>query len=461
MVSSDGDACLHWRVGEWMLQHKQIIRADVFSHTRFGQPIISKEWLSELIFAAAGRWSGLYGLCAVAALVIASTFALLHRQLLREDNDLVIAVLITLLAAWASSQHWLARPHVFSFLMVLLWNDALRRFERGGSLRWLNVRLGVLTLLWVNLHGAFLAGFAILGAYWIGAAFGLLQMSDAAAQNASRQKLKALTMAALLCAVVSLINPNGLVLHFHNIQFLNSEFLRNWLAEYRSSDFHLPEARGFLAWLGLMFFTLALTRPQVSVSEGLLLISWTYFALYSARNVPLLAILSAPILAPGLSQAWRTRWNDFSLRLQTLNTASRGWPLVALAAFMALVFVPHQTEMVASKWPVSAVVYIHQNPDEFRGNMFNQYTWGGYLMQALPEHRVFVDGRTDFYGEALIRQFDDTASLRTNWMDALTQYNVSWTLMPTDHRLNLALALLPGWERVYSNEVATIYRKEP
>jgi hypothetical protein len=90
--------------------------------------------------------------------------------------------------------------------------------------------------------------------------------------------------------------------------------------------------------------------------------------------------------------------------------------------------------------------------------MFNQYVWGGYLLHALPEHRVFVDGRTDFYGESLIRQYDDTASLRTNWMQALEEYHVSWTLLPTEHRLNLALALLPGWQRVYSNEVATVFR---
>src|SRR5881392_1427150 len=73
MVASDGDACMHWRVGEWMLQHKQIFRTDVFSHTRFGQPIISKEWLSELIFAFAGRLGGLFGVSAVGALVIATT----------------------------------------------------------------------------------------------------------------------------------------------------------------------------------------------------------------------------------------------------------------------------------------------------------------------------------------------------------------------------------------------------
>jgi len=117
--------------------------------------------------------------------------------------------------------------------------------------------------------------------------------------------------------------------------------------------------------------------------------------------------------------------------------------------------------MPPDKWPVEAVDYIKKHPERFKGNMFNQYVWGGYLLHALPECRTFVDGRTDFYGEALIRQFDDTSALRTNWLQALQQYHVSWTLLPTEHRLNLALALLPDWERAYSNKVATIYCKRP
>src|SRR6266481_3983629 len=87
MVASDGDACMHWRVGEWMLQHRQIMLSDEFSHTKFGQPIISKEWLSEIIFAVAGRVASLYGLAVVAAIVIATTFALLHRQLVQATSD--------------------------------------------------------------------------------------------------------------------------------------------------------------------------------------------------------------------------------------------------------------------------------------------------------------------------------------------------------------------------------------
>src|SRR5580704_14723316 len=159
MVASDGDANMHWRVGEYMLETGHILRNDVFSHTRLGQPIITKEWLSEIIFALAGRLAGLYGLVVVAALLIATTFALLHRHLVRETGNHAVAIFVALLAASAACTHWLARPHAFSFLLAVFWIDALRRFDRGESAGRLLLSLGVLTVLWVNLHGGYLAGF--------------------------------------------------------------------------------------------------------------------------------------------------------------------------------------------------------------------------------------------------------------------------------------------------------------
>ena len=164
MVSSDGDPHMHWRVGEWMLEHGRILRHDEFSHTRPGAPVISKEWLAELLFATAGRMGGLYGLCVLAALVIATAFALLHHRLAQETNDWLVATVVTLLAAWAASVHWLARPHLFSLLLIVPWHECVRRLERGTQTRWMTLALMLLMGLWANVHGAFLAGFVVLGA---------------------------------------------------------------------------------------------------------------------------------------------------------------------------------------------------------------------------------------------------------------------------------------------------------
>lgn len=456
LVSGDGDANMHWRVGETMLQTKQVIRTDVFSHTMPGEPIISKEWLAQILFALAGRAGGLSGLAVLATIVIASTFALLHRQLVREGNDLLVATLLVLIAVWASIPHWHARPHVFSFLMLLLWHQAIRRFERLGGARRLALSLGVLTLFWVNLHGGYLAGFIVLGGYWLAA---LIEFKSTEA----RRKLIALTWVGLVCAAVSLLNPSGVHVHIHNLQFVRSSFFVNWLNEYSSTNFHESDSRGFLVWLAVLFLLLALRRPRLKVGAWIVLITWGYFALYAVRNVSFFVILSAPLIAPVLSEALHSdgmRYlRNVSERITRIDTPNRGWITVFAIAIIALAVASPVTSMPTGSWPVAAVDFIGKNPDRFGGNVFNLYGWGGYLLRALPEHKVFVDGRADFYGEALVREYDEVDELRPRWREVLERYGVRWTLLPVNHRLNQALALQHDWQRIYTDEVAAIYRQ--
>jgi len=462
LVASDGDACMHWRVGEDMLRSGQIVRADAYSHTMPGAPVITKEWLAELLFAGAGRLGGLYGLSVLGALVIATTFWLLHRQLLRDGNDLLVATVVTLLAAWAGVIHWLARPHVFTFLMVVLWNGALQRFESDGRAARLTAVLAALMLFWVNLHGAFLVGFVILGAYWLGAAVECVWPTAAVSRAAARRKLGVLTLAGLLTLAVSLLNPNGWHLHQHNIQFMRSSYLTGLLFEHRPMDLRSPDALGFLVWLAALVVALTLRqRPRLTAATVILIAGWSCLAFYAVRNIPLTALITAPIVAPSLSACVRGRWRALSERLSAVNAVSKGGLVVAVIVLAAIVCVPRPTVMPPDRWPVNAVKFIHHHPEQFTGNMLNQHVWGGYLMWVMPEHKVFVDGRTDFYGEAFIRDFLDMTQLRPGWREKLDASRVNWTLLTTDAPLTQALASLPEWRRVYSDPLATVYRRNP
>jgi len=458
MVASDGDACMHWRVGEDMLRSGQMVRADAYSHTMPGAPVITKEWLAEILFAAAGRLGDIFGLSVAGALVIATTFWLLHRRLLRDGNDLLVATLVTLLAAWAGVIHWLARPHVITFLMVVLWNDALRRFETHGRAGRLAVTLAALMLFWVNLHGAFLVGFIILGAYWLGAVVECIRPTETVSRPTARRKIVILTLVGLLALAVSLLNPNGWHLHQHNLQFMRSSYLTGLLLEHRPIDLQSPDALGFLVWLAAVIAALAVRqRPRLPASAVILVAGWTYLALHSVRNIPLMALVTAPIVASSFSACVCGRWRELSLRLGAVNAASNGWVAVAVAALIAIVWVPRPTSIPPDRWPVDAVKFIQQHPEQFAGNMLNQHVWGGYLMWVMPEHKVFVDGRTDFYGEPFIRNFLDMTQLRPGWREKLDASRVSWTLLTTDHPLTQALALLPDWRLAYSDPLATIY----
>ena len=82
-------------------------------------------------------------------------------------------------------------------------------------------------------------------------------------------------------------------------------------------------------------------------------------------------------------------------------------------------------------------------------------------MEYLPAQRLFVDGRADFYGASLLAEFDQVTALRPGWQAVLEKYHVTWTIMPRNHRLNVALGLSPGWRQVYTDDVATICLKLP
>lgn len=458
LVATDGDPQMHWRFGEHMLQTGRIIRTDVFSHTAFGKPYITKEWLAEVVFAIAGRAAGLFGLCVVTALLIATTYTVLHRQLVREGNDVLVAAVVSLLAAWAGAIHWLARPHVFTFLIALLWNSALRRFERDGRTGPLAATLGVLMLCWVNLHGGFMMGFVILGAYWLGAVVEAVWPANLTLRPAARRRIVILTSVGLLCLAVSAVNPNGFRLHWHNLQFFNCAYLMSTVDEFKSPDFQSPGLYGCLIWMGVLLMAMAFRqRPKRPASSVILMALWVYFGLHSVRNFPLLAILTAPMVAPAFSGWIRSRWRPFSERMSRMNAQSGGWPVVGAVALAVVVFMPYPMSLPADCWPVAAVDFIKNQPGRFQGNMFNPHTWGGYLIRVLPEHKVFSDGRADFYGEAFVHEMNAMTALQPGWQKTLEKYRVRWTLVPTVHRLNQVLALVPGWQRVYSDPVATIF----
>jgi hypothetical protein len=117
------------------------------------------------------------------------------------------------------------------------------------------------------------------------------------------------------------------------------------------------------------------------------------------------------------------------------------------------------TELLTNRFPVAAVQFLQQDPAVVHGEMFNDYGWGGYLALALPSHKVFVDGRNDFYGPELIQDFDTVNRAHTGWEDVLRKYKVDWTILPRAHPLNELLALHKEWSLSYTDEVAAIYSR--
>jgi hypothetical protein len=159
---SDADTYWHIATGKWMLAQRAFPRQDIFSHTAYGQPWVNSEWLAQVILFEHYDLFGWRGLVLLGGLVTALTFALLYVLLARELRSTVAlgAAAISFLFA---SNHFLARPHLLTFPIIVVWTASLARASEEN--RRPGLWLLPLMVVWANLHGGFTLGLLLAAGF--------------------------------------------------------------------------------------------------------------------------------------------------------------------------------------------------------------------------------------------------------------------------------------------------------
>ena len=453
LLNADGDLGRHITIGKFIIQTRSIPTRDIFSHTMTGERLVPHEWLAQVALGGAHTLMGLNGDVLLISLLIATTFILTYREMIRRNVSRIPALGIVTLAASASSLHWLARPHIFTFLFVALWTYQL---ENKSSKVWL---FPLIMLIWANTHGAFIAGFVIWGAHMAGWAWDFLQ-KQSTLESAGRLVLIGVTSFA-----ITFINPSGWRLWNTSVGYFGSQFLLDQTIEYQSPNFHNWSTWPFLAMLGLSIVGLGF-KGRLRTHETILLAGWTILGLYSARNIPLFAIITAPYLGQliqsGIEKLAVLNKVDQIIVGVEKNLRGVFYPLLAITLLASVALHQPQSNDInqfnPKRFPVKAIDWMEANPQS--GRMFNNFIWGGYILYRMwPQQLVFIDGQTDFYGEALAREYVQVMSLQDDWEEILEKYEVSWVIVQSDKPLVSALHEQLHWKLVYQDDTAAILHK--
>jgi hypothetical protein len=464
LLNSDGDLGRHLRVGEYVLAHGWL-RTDVFSFTRFGQPFVGYEWLTEVVYATLYRMGGLPLVAVACGLLIAGTYALLVAVLLRRGVDPLLAYLTGCVAAVLGSLHWLARPHLFTLLGVMILVGLLEpREDRPRPRLWVFFALFV---LWANLHGGFLFGLVLIVLYLLGA------LAEAWVSGGDRERWSRAARhygAALgLGTLGTVVNPYGVELPLHVIGWFRNTYVIDHTQEYLSPNFHLLSGKLTLGVLLLLVAATAMSRRRPTSPRLLVILATIASALIYQRNIPLLALTALPLLALHLDPEWRALPDWLGIR-QTFQRESPGrrtgpWS-VAVAGSLLLFTVSAsplaRLQLIPGYWnpdifPVEATAKARQAG--LTGRIYNEFFWGGYLLQEWPEQRVFIDGQTDFYGDDLMRQHVRIKSLEPGWRELMSRWDIDLVLMPSRERLAHELARDPSWRIWHCDSTAVILRR--
>lgn len=481
MLLGDCDTGWHIRTGEWILAHHGVPTHDIFSFSKPDGAWFAWEWLTDVIWAFLNSHGGLATVAAVAILLIATTFTLLFR-LVRRKSNAVVAIMITMTAAVASSIHWLARPHLFTLVFLVLFYGALENV-RAGKTRFHGIPYLVIlpfaTILWTNLHGGFFVGIVMIGTYGFGEALRLIFSPDLGPERRPvMRQAERYILCAFACLAASLVNPYGYHLHQHVVQYLADPYPGQHIMEFLSVNFHHPLAIFLEAILLLSALAVFWFASKGSFIEPVLLLMWAHAALLSARNIPIFMIVAAPPVAavvemwlarlPALNVAeWlrkaSRKFNETAARLTETDQIGRWHPVSILGALavIALVYAPHppenfRPEFDPKSFPVAAVRELRLDPSS---RIFTYDQWGDYLIYRLyPGTKVFMDGRSDFYGTEFNQKYLDVITVNYGWEKTLARFGVDTILMPPSSPLTGALKESARWRVVYDDGVAVVFR---
>jgi hypothetical protein len=476
---SDSDTGWHIRTGEWILRNHQVPTRDLFSFTKNGQTWFAWEWLSDLAMGWLHSYGGLPAVIFASFVVLCATSLALYRTTVAESGQRLVSFLLTWLAMGAATVHWLARPHLITPLMAGLFCGQLNRVERGFN-RWLLVVLPALTVFWVNLHGGFFVGIVLVLTYGVAAA-GEQVLHIGRRDGWGRAGAYALTAGS--CVLASLVNPYGYHLHMHVIEYLGSPFYLQYISEFRPVDFHWQSASYFETLLILAVAAALWHLGKGRLVHVLLPLAWTHLALLSARNVPVFAVVTLPSIAIAIGE-W-TGFAEHRWQANRLGDAARAVAEVendlagiagrirvrmALVPALGMIVMGFQlahpgrisrlrAEFDPTQFPVEAASFIEHDTGSAM-KLFCSWQWGGYLIYRLwPSIKVFNDGRTDFYGPALVKEGLRAWQVAPDWSNILARYRVNTVLLPVDSALAGLLRERRDWKLVYEDRVAVLLQK--
>ncbi len=447
----DWDTWWHLRVGQYIVVEQNLPDYDPFS--QLGQeehtPWVAYSWLYELLLYGCFQTAGAAGVIGLRYLLVMLSWGGIGWFLLRHARSGWIALGLLALVTISLRPFSPERPWHFTIFFTTLTLHAVICVREGSSWRRFWV-LPILYVLWANIHIQFVMGFAVLGLAWLAALAEQLKAERPERRMITRQ----LFWLGLSCALATLLTPFHL--HLYRVIW---EYATQTKALALVMELQPPD---YSQWYNWPMIVLALMAVVVSIRRGLriwdllLLASGCLFSMRMQRDLwyGVLAA-SAVIVQSGRERPESRRlisaWTIFGMSALAAALISIAWQLV-LSKGKTIAMVHEET------YPVKAVEFIREQ--RLPGPLFNTFDWGGYLIWALPERPVSMDGRTNLYGEERLIRSMDTWSAEPGWENDPDLQKSHLIIAPkkrSGKELAEALKSSPRWLVKYEDDTAVVF----
>jgi hypothetical protein len=244
--------------------------------------------------------------------------------------------------------------------------------------------------------------------------------------------------------------------------------------EFQSTNFHTTPALVFECLLlpGVAAAFWCFQNRNYTAAIGIIV--WAHFALVAARNIPLFVFIASPAIACLLVELSKGAPATFFRKpfdwVSSVVRKIRPFELVERSHVVSILLLLYFSASLAvgrpgfearfpKQFPVTALAIVRRAQP---ARMFTSDQWGDYFLYYFyPATKVFVDGRSDFYGPEFIDRCRHILSARWDWETDLNRFMVDMVVVTPDTPIATVLKNSAGWQTLLDDGRVVVFGRAP
>lgn len=441
-VMLDPDTSWHLAAGD-LIRSSGIPEYNPWSYAAENVRWYNISWLWDCMLSLIAENYGLSGLYIAGCIFYAATLAFISHSLLSRKeipaNAAIFTVFLITIILWDFQS---VRPHVFTLLMAAIFQHILHK-----NSRYMPYILPLLMMLWANIHGGFLVGLSLIGAY------GLQSIIEKNKADFIR-----LLITGLLCCAAIFITPLGFDIIPAVLRSLKS-IATGSINEWQPFILGQAEFMGTTIFFMLFILTSNPREKNICWADKITAFLWLLMAMASIRNVAIAAIVAAPYVSRNIAEA------DFLRRLPDFSSLRERVAVLALTVIAVFImsFPPLREKLTGRDIVMedgvvtkAAVDFIMEKYPDI--NFLNNYETGGHIIYySRGLVKVFVDGRAGTaYPESVLSDYIEKDAPE----EMLEHYNINGVITWHNRSYYKRFKEDSGWQQVYNDEKVAIFIKK-
>lgn len=446
------------KVGEYIVNHG-IPQTDPFSiHTSLRY--IPQHWLLDILIYYTYIIAGFTGLRLLLLFWTCLIFFLFYITCLKVSSNRILSLVFSVLALyWLGGFEFITlRAQVFGYAIFIFEIYCIESFFRSGKKIWLFV-LPLLSFILINIQmGTWPFYFIIFLPYLAN----LVRIKLGRLSYEDNPRIKVLILPVIAGILAGFLNPFGIEGLVFWYKTLSESVIVNNINEMLSASFKSPLGMSVFFIMTFTIVIYLLTVRTIKLHHFLMILGTALMALQSVRHISLFVITSLIFVTQYVSELLNElniKFNEMFTKPSRLKTAI----LIFFIIIPAINFIDLSSYVDEKKYPVAATEFIKEKIDVSDMRLYNQYTFGSYLM--LNDIKVFIDSRADLYtssfnpGVTILEDALESANVHIYHREIFNKYNLNYALVYADHPITIALSNDPGFTKIYDDESFILFKR--